>query len=118
MSSTARTRPQAQLIGLIAAATVVPLITLLWVGWRLFEQDRVLERQQVRQRVERTADHLVAALQRSIAASEQQIGAGGSQMSAAGVAVTFHDDVVDGLPPGAVAYLPRVRPLREAPAGT
>src|SRR5262249_2967298 len=32
--------------------------------------------------------------------------------------VTFRDDIVDALPPGAVAYLPRVRPLREAPAGT
>src|SRR6266542_4138500 len=105
MPLTSRTRPSAQLIGLIAVVTLVPLITLLWVGWRLFEQDRVLERQQVRQRVERDADLLVAALQRSIAASEQQIGAGASQVPAGGVAVTFHDDVVDALPPGAVPYL-------------
>jgi signal transduction histidine kinase len=116
MSSTIRTRPSAQLIGLIAAVTVVPLITLLWVGWRLFEQDRVLEHQQVRQRVERGADLLVAALQRSIATSEQEIGGGASDMPPGGVAVTFRDDVIEALPPGRVAYLPRVRSLREAPA--
>ena len=116
MSSTVRTRPSAQLIGLIAAVTLVPLITLLWVGWRLFEQDRVLEHQQVRQRVERGADLLVAALQRSIATSEQEIGGGASDMPPGGVAVTFRDDAIEALPPGRVAYLPRVRSLREAPA--
>jgi type VI protein secretion system component VasK len=66
-------RPPRKLIALIGAITVVPLVTLLWLGWRLLEQDHVLEGQQIQQRVERGADLVVAALQRAIAGSEQQV---------------------------------------------
>ena len=40
---------------MIVTITVVPLATLLWLGWRLLEQDRVLERQQIQQRVDTAA---------------------------------------------------------------
>lgn len=63
MFSKAPPRPPRSLIALIAAITLVPLVTLLWLGWRLLEQDRVLERQQIQQRVDRGADLVVAALQ-------------------------------------------------------
>jgi len=116
MTSTHRARLSAQLVGLISAVTLVPLITLLWVGWRLFEQDRVLERQQVRRRVEHGADLLVGALQRSIAASEQQIASGASEMPSGVVAVNIRDGVVEVLPRGRIAYVPQVPSLREAPA--
>ena len=55
MRSKGSLRPPRKLIALIVAITVVPLVTLLWLGWRLLEQDRVLEGQQIQQRVERTS---------------------------------------------------------------
>ncbi len=70
MFSKGPARPPRSLVALILAITVVPLVTLLWLGWRLLDQDRVLERQQIQQRVERGADLVVAALQRVIAVSE------------------------------------------------
>src|SRR5215510_10776816 len=67
MFSKGPARPLRSLVALIVVITVVPLATLLWLGWRLLEQDRVLERQQIQQRVERGADLVVAGLQRVIA---------------------------------------------------
>jgi hypothetical protein len=53
MFSKGSARPPRSLVALIIGITVVPLATLLWLGWRLLEQDRALEQQQVTQRVDR-----------------------------------------------------------------
>src|SRR5438034_11759617 len=107
--------PPRKLGALIVGITVVPLATLLWLGWRLLEQDRMLEGQQVQQRVERAADLAVAALQRAISSSEQRLAAGSEQWPEGAVAVTFHDGRAEAHPKERVAYLPVVAPLREAP---
>lgn len=98
--------------------TVVPLATLLWLGWRLVEQDRLLEGQQVQQRVERAADLVVAALQRALSSSEQRLAAGSEQWADGAVAVTFHDGRLDAFPADRVAFFPIIQPLREAPSAT
>jgi signal transduction histidine kinase len=104
------------LIGLILGITVAPLATLLWLGWRLLEQDRLLEGQQLQQRMERAADLVVAALQRALAVSEQRLAAGTEQWPAGAVAVAFRDTRVEVCPRGRVAFLPVAERLREAPA--
>ena len=106
-------RPPAQLVALIAAITVVPLITLLWLGWRLLEQDYLLERQQIRQRVERGADLIVAALQRAIVSDEQRLAGNTMPVPTGAVTVVFRDGSVDVSPRGGVAYLPGVARLGE-----
>jgi two-component system phosphate regulon sensor histidine kinase PhoR len=111
----ARALPARHLITLILGITVVPLATLLWVGWRLLEQDRVLEGQQAEQRVERAADLVVAALQRALSSSEQRLAGDSQQWPEGAVAVIFHTDRVETYPKGRVPYLPIVPPLPEAP---
>jgi len=106
--------PSRSLVALLVAITIVPLVTLLWLGWRLLEQDRLLEGQQAQQRVERAADLVVAALQRALGAAEQRLASGNSQWADGAVAVTFRDDRVDAIPPDRLAYYPAPRPLPEA----
>ncbi len=118
MFSKGPARPPRSLVALIIAVTVVPLVTLLWLGWRLLDQDRVLERQQIQQRVERAADLVVAALQRTIAVSEQRLAAGSEQWPDGAVVVTFHDGGVEASPRERVAYFPLASPAREAPTAT
>jgi signal transduction histidine kinase/tetratricopeptide (TPR) repeat protein len=103
-----------RLVALIAAITVVPLATLMWLGWRLLEQDRALERQQIQQRVERGADLVVAALQRVIGVSEQRLVGGSQEWSDGAVVVRYRDQAVEAFPRERVAYFPVVPPLREA----
>ena len=45
--------PPRGLLALIAGVTLIPLATLLWLGWRLLEQDRILEIQQAEQQLNR-----------------------------------------------------------------
>lgn len=122
MMSKRAARPSRSLIGLIVAVTVVPLATLLWLGWRLLEQDRLLEAQQIQQRIERAADLVVSALQRAIAASERSLAGGGPGSSGShvwpdgAVAITFRDGLVEGSPPARLAFLPVVRPQPAVPA--
>jgi len=52
------------------------IVATHWVGWHVLEQDRALEEQQIRQRVEHAADIVTAALQRTVAASERRLAEG------------------------------------------
>lgn len=113
MSSKGSAPPPRSLVALIVGITAVPLATLLWLGWRLLEQDRALEQQQVRHRVERGADLVVSALQRAVSVSEQQLTAGRGPIADDAVTVTFQEGRVDVSPRGRVAYLPVVGALPE-----
>lgn len=103
------------LVMLIAAITLAPLAILLWLGWRLVEQDRILENQQIQQRIERAADTVVAALQRVIAVSEQRLDGSNDQWPDGAVELIFRDGIIEAHPKDRVAYFPVVPPLREAP---
>src|ERR1051326_6220574 len=116
MFSEGRPLPPRSLIVLIIGITVVPLATLLWLGWRLLEQDRIVEGQQVQERLERGADLVASALERAIAASEQRLRAGAVEWPEGSVVVGFRESRVDVYPAGRVAYLPVAPSLREAPA--
>src|SRR5579863_10012018 len=107
--------PPSPLIALIIGITVVPLGTLSWLGWRLLEQDRILEGQQEQQRLDRAADLVVTALQRVLSASQQRLAGGSEQWPEHAVAVIFRDGRAEAHPKERVAYLPVVPPLREAP---
>jgi len=59
--------------GLLAAfllLTLGPSVGLVWLGWRLLDQDRALENQRIDERRERAADQVVASLQRALQTSE------------------------------------------------
>jgi signal transduction histidine kinase len=116
MLSKSRIRPGLTLIALIASVTVVPLLILVWLGWRLLEQDVALEHQQIQQRVERAADLVVAALRQKLSFVEQQLETdGGTPFGGGGVVVDFRSDGVQ-VQSGHVAYLPAAPILVEAPS--
>ena len=116
MSVQRRALPSPNLIALILAITALPLGTLLWLGWRLLQQDRILENQQAHQRIESAADLVVAAFQRSLSASAQRLAAGNEQWPEGAVSVTFREDTIDVFPKRRVAYQPVIPTLPEAPA--
>lgn len=114
--STAHHLPRS-LVALIAAITVLPLALLTWFGLRLIEQDRELEAQQTRQRVERAADLAVTALDRALRAWESRLASITPTWREPAVAVTFEPGgQVRAVP--AIAYWPTTVALPEAPAST
>jgi signal transduction histidine kinase len=109
-------QPPRTLIAAIAAIVVVPLALLLWLGWRFLDQDRLLERQQAQDRLERSADLAIGALQRAVAAAEQRLAAGANDWPEGAVTLVFHGPTIDAHPFGRIAWLPAVPPLPEASA--
>jgi signal transduction histidine kinase len=103
------------LVALIAAVGVAPLALLTWFGLRLIEQDRALEAQQTRQRVERAADLAVTAIDRELRAWESRLASMTPSWSEPAVAVMFEPGGrVQAVPP--LAYWPTPIALPEAPA--
>jgi signal transduction histidine kinase len=109
-------RPPRVVVLLVAAVTVVPLLALLWLGWRLVEQDRALQRQQVQQRVERAADLIAASLKQTVTGLEARLTAGDGSWPEGSVVLTVRDDRLDIVPAGRIAYWPTAPRLPEAPA--
>jgi signal transduction histidine kinase len=103
------------LIGLIVAVSIIPVATLVWLGWRLLNQDRIVERQQVQDQVENAADLVTAALQRAIFSSEQRLAPDNLSWPDGAVVLVLGADRLQAYPAQRVAYLPVVPTLREAP---
>ena len=101
--------------GLLAAflvLTIGPSLGLVWLGWRLLDQDRALENQRIDERRQRAADQVVASLQRALQTSELDLAQ--LRAPAAGddaLMVEFRDSEVLAYPSGSLLF----RPLASAP---
>jgi two-component system phosphate regulon sensor histidine kinase PhoR len=103
------------LLALILGATVVPLLALLWLGWRFLDQERALEREQGQQRVDRAADLVAAGLRRAVASSLEELATGGERPFAGVVLLSFRPGGIDASPREGLAYLPVTSVLPQAP---
>ena len=96
--------------GLMAAFLVLalgPSLGLVWLGWRLLDQDRALEKQRIDERRERAADQVVASLQRAVQTSEldlAQLRAPASGDDA--LMVEFRGPDVRAYPTGSLLFSP------------
>jgi signal transduction histidine kinase len=101
---------------LIAAVTIVPLCALSWVALRSLDQDRKLDQQQARERVESATDRLAAAIQRAIGSTEQALAARASAEWPAGIVeITLTRDQPEVRPRRRIPYLPVAPALRGVP---
>ena len=55
-----------KLLALFVLLAGIPLAALGWLGWRLLEQDRALETQRLRERLENAASLLAHELDRGL----------------------------------------------------
>ena len=86
------------LVWSIVGLTVVPLALLLWLGWWLLEQHRILVGQQAQQHVERAADLVAGTLQRAVPVSEQRLASSNEQWPEGALGVRFRDSTVEAFP--------------------
>src|SRR5947207_1516876 len=62
-----------RLLAMFVATTVVPAVSLAWLGWRMVDQDRLLESSRVQERRDQAADLAAAAMQRILAEAEDRL---------------------------------------------
>lgn len=115
MGSAGSVSPPRRLVALIGAITVIPLAVFLWLGGKLLAQDRAIEQQQTRDRLQTAADLVIVSLERAIAGSEQKLASGSDDWPAGTVVVTFQADRVEVSPPGRLAFFPVVPAMPQVP---
>jgi signal transduction histidine kinase len=127
-------KPPRRALSLLIGVTVLLGATLAWLGWRLLEQDRALEAQQVRGRLEDAADRIAAALRQRLDASADSVDRfarlpdaamrssltrGAEALAADAVLVLFTADAVEAFPAQRLPYRPLIRSgADDASAGT
>ncbi|HEV2486972.1 MAG TPA: hypothetical protein VGT08_15700 [Terracidiphilus sp.] len=62
-----------RLLVLFLIATLAPAACLAWLGWRMVEQDRILEGQRIEERRNQAADLAAASFQRILAEAEETL---------------------------------------------
>ena len=119
MSWLAWLHPPRRLLVLFLAVTLAPAAGLVWLGWRLLEQERALEAQRRLERREQGAELIVGALREQLLASRQRLadpsGALGSESGDA-VVVVLGDGPLRAHPASQLLYVPSTAPSSAAPA--
>jgi len=119
------------LVVLFLGIALVLMATLAWLGWKLFQQDRALERQRVEVRLERAADVVAAELTGRLAEIEDELGrlssvpstdvadaaeAFSAQFSSDAAVLVLEVDGLEAYPNGRLLYYPEATPAPEAGA--
>lgn len=107
------------LLVLFLAVTSLPASVLVWLGWRLVEQDRILEARRLQERRERAADLIVTALDQTLSAAEQRLvdpSTRGASPSDDALIVVVAPQSIETFPKTRFLYYPFRPTLREAPA--
>ena len=130
MSPGAWFQPPRHLLASFLVFALAPVVALGWLGWRLLEQERALERQRARESLQSSADRIGATLARQLTevegrlsalavASERQIESAASDLG------NHSDDVlivvmspggIDGYPTGRLLYYPVLPSAPDPPA--
>ena len=108
-------RPPRNLLTFYLAGTLAAAPALAWLGWRLLDQERALEGTRAQERLEISADRVVALLQRSLDDLERQSGAAGATMAEDTVVVTADHRTFQTRPPDRLAFYPSITESAEPP---
>lgn len=114
-------RAPRKLLALFLLVTGVPFAGLAWLGWRLLEQDRALENQRLRERLENAASLLSHELDRALADWEQLLSTvtpgAPVALPPGGVLLVLDSSEVLHHQGARLPYYPLVPSPPEAPAG-
>jgi signal transduction histidine kinase len=108
-----------RLVVIFVVVTLVPSVLLVAFGWRMVQQEQVIEQGRLEARRDQTADLAIAALERSVSDAERLLRdpvAGGVSLPEGAVVVSFERDRVVAVPQGRVSYYPISAPLAHAPS--
>jgi len=123
-------QPRRHLPALFFTAALAPAIALGWLGWRLIEQDRDLERQRIQERLEHAADLIGAQLKQALSEIEEQLavlaalppsqlnlrtGQFAGNLGENTIVAVFQAGELSVFPPDHLLYYPYLPPAREPP---
>lgn len=103
---------------LFLGVAVVSVVALVWMGWRLLQQDRALEAQRLEEQREAAADRIIAALEKALAAEEQKLADVPTENftpeTEDHLRIIIDAGEMNVLPKNSILYYPVIFPGREA----
>ena len=114
-------KPPRSLLLILFLLTLVSVSALGWFGWKLLDQERVVDTQQAQDRVEQAADSIAATMRGTLAETGERLGAWVTApppdgKPEAGLLVTIGENSFSAAPAGRLLYRPFVPVEREAAA--
>src|ERR1700689_4199887 len=67
-------KPPRSLLTILFLVTLVSVSALAWFGWKLLDQERVVEAQRDRERLEQAADRIAAIARGALAETGERLG--------------------------------------------
>lgn len=114
MSLALSSAPPRRVVVLFLALTLAPAGGLVWLGWRLLEQDRALEAQRTQERRDNAADLAVSALDRELSTARQRLVQPHQPTGLASprdsLVVVFRQQRIEALPAGRLLFYPYISP--------
>lgn len=115
-------KPPRSLLVLLFLLALVSVSVLGWFGWKLLDQERMIDAQRSQERLEQAADRIAATLRGALAETGERLGALASAPAAtdhrpveSGLLLFVEDLVVIAAPGSTLLYEPSPAPLPEAP---
>jgi len=109
-------RPPRNLLVFFVLIVCLPAATLIALGVRLLEQDRMLARQRQIELLDRAADHVVRILEQKLLAQRARLEAGPCTLADTpddSLCVAFRADRIEVVPPHRLPYYPLTQPVKE-----
>ena len=114
-------RPPKSLLLILVLLSLVSVSAVGWFGFKLLEQDRMVQAQRRQERLEQAADRIAATLRGTLAETGERLSAWLTTPPPAGkpddgVLLTVEENSVTAYPAGRLLYYPAPSNEREAPA--
>jgi len=111
-------RPPRSLLVLFVIVTLMPAVTLVFLGIRLLQQDRALADQRRLEILDRAADQAVRALQQDLASTDKRLKSDALPASGipdGAVFASLRTDTIEVVPVGRIPYYPDEPVAKEPP---
>jgi len=114
-------RPPRSLLLILFLLTLISVSAVAWFGWKLLEQERMVEAQRAQERLEQAADRVSATLRGALAETGERLSAWlanppAEGKPAEGLLLILTETTLSAWPPGRLLYRPFRSPEPEAPA--
>jgi signal transduction histidine kinase len=105
-------KPPRSLLLILALLALVSLSALGWFDWRLLDQERLVEAQRARERLEQSADRIAANLRRTLAETGDRLAVPGADPAVTpdAVVLSFTGATLTATPPDRLLYYPDPSP--------
>ena len=122
-------KPPRSLLAILFLVTLVSVSSLAWFGWKLLDQERVVEVQRSQERLDQAADRIAVIARGMLAETGERLGnsavipsataaqAGGPQKDELLLTFSGTDPAVTAQPPGRLLYRPEVSPEIDLSSG-